>query len=247
MVLFGATLYDHDRRPSPPTMQSQLRLLAFVTLFLGCATGSGEPEDPIDEEDAGGVVERDEPVALKVDAPPVDPGPSCPAPALACGGGCVDTRVSQAHCGGCGRACGFGETCAAGACQSACAPPRTTCGSACVDRSTDVTHCGACGNRCATGQSCVAGACRSPTPATTVGLACSPRVPTCGDLLWCMDWPGGYCTDYCFSDSHCGPDGLCISTGLNGFCGRVCTASSQCRAGYRCYRISDTQGACMPL
>ena len=26
-----------------------------------------------------------------------------------------------------------------------------------------------------------------------------------------------------------------------------CTASSQCRAGYGCYRISATQGACVPL
>jgi hypothetical protein len=40
MVLFGATLHDHDRRPFPPTMQSRLQLLAFVTLFLGCTASS---------------------------------------------------------------------------------------------------------------------------------------------------------------------------------------------------------------
>ena len=35
-----------------------------------------------------------------VDAPPVDTGAACPARTEACGGGCVDTLVSPAHCGG---------------------------------------------------------------------------------------------------------------------------------------------------
>jgi hypothetical protein len=35
-----------------------------------------------------------------------------------CGGSCLDTNTSAAHCGMCGNACNMGETCIAGDCVS---------------------------------------------------------------------------------------------------------------------------------
>jgi len=171
----------------------------------------------------------------------------CAAPRAMCSGACVDRSTDAANCGACGRLCASGQTCTAGVCASVCPAPRAMCGSACVDRSTDAANCGACGVRCLTGQSCTAGVCRSPTPTSGVGQPCS-RASLCGGGLLCrLDWPSGYCTDYCYDDGDCDPGSVCISDGFDDFCARACTASSQCRAGYGCYRISATGGACAPL
>ncbi len=49
---------------------------------------------------------------------------SCTPPLVACGGACVDTQKSAAHCGGCNNACpsaaNADPVCASGACQIAC-------------------------------------------------------------------------------------------------------------------------------
>jgi hypothetical protein len=44
-------------------------------------------------------------------------GPVCEAWRQACGGVCVDVQTDPANCGGCGRACAPGTTCAAGLCS----------------------------------------------------------------------------------------------------------------------------------
>ena len=299
-------------------MISPLRHVLLASLLLGCATGSGAAEQSPDD-DAGSVVVSDQPTAPLVDAPlfpfldhgsvgdagstfvgvrdvpAVDVGSAgCAAPREACGGGCVDTSINPAHCGGCNQPCALGATCAAGLCQSACAAPQTMCGTSCVNRSTDVANCGACGTRCTSAQSCVAGVCRSASTcalpqtmcgtacvdprsdvancgacgtrctttqtcnagvcssatssgAGTVGQACSRSNLCSGALLCRPDWPSGYCTDYCVTDSDCDVGAMCISDGFDDFCARSCTASSQCRTGYGCYRITATQGACVPL
>jgi hypothetical protein len=41
----------------------------------------------------------------------------CRAGLTACSGACVNTQRSNAHCGGCGRPCGAGQTCTDGVCR----------------------------------------------------------------------------------------------------------------------------------
>ncbi|MDP3218525.1 MAG: hypothetical protein Q8S73_30765, partial [Deltaproteobacteria bacterium] len=92
---------------------------------------------------------------------PMDAGVSCPAGQLACGAACVNPMTDGMHCGGCGRACPAGLSCAVGAC--ACPMGQSSCGGRCVDTATDGMHCGACGRACPVGQGCSAGACVCPT------------------------------------------------------------------------------------
>lgn len=73
----------------------------------------------------------------------VDSG-ACAPPTMACGGGCVDTQTSLAHCGRCGNACGAAELCRAGACTAPrdCAEllatrPTTTSGTYLIDHDSD--------------------------------------------------------------------------------------------------------------
>ncbi len=89
--------------------------------------------------------------------------------------GCeVDTRVTVAHCGGCGMACATPNAtpaCAAGACAvRACNDGFADCdrtpGTGCeVDVRTSAANCGACGRACGAGQSCGAGQCQYGTGA----------------------------------------------------------------------------------
>ncbi len=87
--------------------------------------------------------------------------------------GCeVDTRVSAAHCGGCGRACAPAHAtgaCSAGGCSiAACESGWGDCdgvaSNGCeVDLRSSTSHCGMCGNACAAGgtgaSACLAGRC----------------------------------------------------------------------------------------
>ncbi|MEC7519090.1 MAG: hypothetical protein VYE22_04445 [Myxococcota bacterium] len=52
------------------------------------------------------------------DAGETDPdGGGCVAGEMMCGGGCVDTRTSNAHCGACDNACDAEQSCVAGECR----------------------------------------------------------------------------------------------------------------------------------
>jgi len=69
-----------------------------------------------------------------------------------CGDGVVvDLATDAGNCGTCGRRCGDGNACVAGACQ-------TLCGGELVDVSSDAENCGSCGTVCASGL-CSAGFC----------------------------------------------------------------------------------------
>ncbi|MDB4930779.1 MAG: Tryptophan synthase alpha chain [Myxococcaceae bacterium] len=131
---------------------------------------AGEPEDvPVAPEDVpvapvdvgGGPVDvGGGPVDVGFDTGPADTGPRCAAPLSECGAGpCVDTRITAAHCGGCGRTCATGQSCVAGVCTLVCTAPTVACGGACVNTQTDAAHCGSCPRACATGARCLAGAC----------------------------------------------------------------------------------------
>lgn len=52
--------------------------------------------------------------------------PSCTSPEVLCDGACVNPSTNAKHCGGCGVDCGFGRTCAAGACTPPWAPVSAT-------------------------------------------------------------------------------------------------------------------------
>ena len=105
------------------------------------------------------------------DAPATEVGVDAPASDLAtgdaacsaglslCGGVCVDTNSTTAHCGACGMACGGGKICSGGACV--CDPGQRDCGGTCVDVNTDATHCGTCTTACTAGQVCSVGICQA--------------------------------------------------------------------------------------
>ena len=94
--------------------------------------------------------------------------------------GCeVDTRASDLHCGGCGRACAPGTRCEMGTCRVVCDAPRTLCTGACVDTQSDAAHCGMCGRACATGERCVGGVCVAPLPTSCAVIL--RRDPTARD------------------------------------------------------------------
>jgi hypothetical protein len=78
---------------------------------------------------------------------------ACPAGQERCGGdeawpACVDTTVSNEHCGACENSCSNLETCRGGACRCADLPGVVSCDGLCVDTRTTLEHCGACGHRC---------------------------------------------------------------------------------------------------
>jgi hypothetical protein len=102
--------------------------------------------------------------------------------------GCeVDTRTSNAHCGGCGMACanvGGAVACTAGACAvTRCDAGRADCNGngrdGCeVTLASDAAHCGACGNACPSVEArrlCTAGSC-APTSCRAV-LQATPGLP----------------------------------------------------------------------
>ncbi len=135
---------------------------------------------------------------------------SCGANFADCNGsvvdGCeVDTRASNAHCGGCGNACAPGTTCVNGGC--ACNEGTTNCAGICSDLRTNPSHCGACGNVCPSGTTCSAGVC--------IG-------GTCGALTNC----GGTCVDTRTSLAHCGGCGLSCATSGSSTASIACLSSA---------------------
>ncbi len=93
---------------------------------------------------------------------------------------CVDASRDRANCGGCGKACGAGQSCIQGVCSGGnnpCSGGQTRCNGACVDTSANARHCGACGQACSSGQGCSRGVCSS-TPVLAQwgdGLLHEPR------------------------------------------------------------------------
>lgn len=70
------------------------------------------------------------------------------------------------------------------------------------------------------------------------GTECSTAA-ACGEARACIaEFPGGYCSELC-ATAPCDPGGLCDAT--LGVCLATCTAESDCRAEYMCWR-----GACRP-
>jgi hypothetical protein len=161
--------------------------------------------------------------------------------------GCESKSDSDArNCGGCGKVCDEGASCASGTCTvGACAAPKTGCSGACVDTSTDPTNCGSCGNLCP-GTACVGGACStSPcaSPSKVCGGVCvdvksDPK--NCGDCgIVCG--PFDACSfGLCTGSPSCAPPRItcgtaCVDPSFDpsncGGCGKVCPAGSTCSGG----------------
>jgi hypothetical protein len=128
----------------------------------------------------------------------------------------VDTTTDPRNCGGCGRACGEGQLCAAGTCT--CVSGLHTCGSSetCVDLQSSGEHCGTCGASCTAEQSCVAGACKCiGAGLSTCGNECRN---TANDPMSC-----GMCGHACAANGVC-VSGTCKCTSANpDLCDAVCT------------------------
>jgi len=96
----------------------------------------------------------------------------CPIGETDCGGVCVDTRTSVAHCGGCESPCpdavGGAPRCEAGRCADPCPGEPIACGGRCTDVVANNDHCGECDLVCPSAQGgqalCGAGECQSPCP-----------------------------------------------------------------------------------
>ncbi len=107
-------------------------------------------------------------------------GPTLPCPTgqAACGSRCVNLQSDAANCGVCGRACGAGQTCSAGACG--CPSGQMLCGGACVDVLASATHCGMCGRTCVGGEWCMAGSCGGgPRYVRSTPVTMPPFVSAC--------------------------------------------------------------------
>lgn len=162
------------------------------------------------------------------------PGETC------CAGECQNLQSDPAHCGECGRACGYAtETpangvaaCANGLCSVVCDEGFASCDgtyyTGCeVDLRSNYDHCGACGNNCEypnAGSICEHGTCR-------IGACADRRI---GDFVWanCDGDPGTVCeTDIMNDSAHCGG------------CHQACTGGDVCFSGH-CERPCEDGGPC---
>ncbi len=145
------------------------------------------------------------PLLLLALAAGCDKEKTCSSDLALCDGQCTSTATDPANCGGCGRACGAGESCDGGRCFC---PWPTTCGDACVDVESDPAHCGACDSACAGGLLCTA----SDGGSTSCASACAGT----GQIAC-----GRACVNLQTHRQNCGA------------CGRSCGSNERCTAG-RC-------------
>ena len=128
--------------------------------------------------------------------------------------GCeANLLTSGTNCGVCGRTCGSGQVCGAGACMAICPTGSTLCSGVCVNTQADNNNCGACGQRCVAGANataaCTTGRC---------GITCNPGFADCN----------GNPVDGCEVNTQ-------TTVGNCGRCGNVCpsgaNSTATCAAG----------------
>ena len=127
---------------------------------------------------------------------------------IECDARCVDSLGDNAHCGGCGNACGNNEQCIDGQCRTCPNAREQFCplhweGFACVNVQTDQSNCGECGHWCnGLGYECISGSC-----------VCKPDTDRC--VLEGVE----LCTDLLRDEDNCG------------MCGSRCAEGEDCANG----------------
>ena len=122
-----------------------------------------------------------------------------------CDGTCVDPETDARHCGACNNACGDGEVCHDGSCETSCPGDQTVCDGGCFDLDLSPRHCGSCGTECDDGQVCSAGSCE-----TSCGSGLTECDNQCLDLQTDPNHCGG-CGEACPPSFGC-TGGSCVAT-----------------------------------
>jgi hypothetical protein len=125
--------------------------------------------------------------------------------------GCeVNLSNTDAHCGGCFKACLTTETCVASKCE--CKSGSAKCGTSCVNLTADDANCGVCGKVCAGTETCKSSICECKTGLSRCSTAC---VDTNTDSTNC-----GACGTTCAAGSTCNAGKCCPTGQIN--CGGTC-------------------------
>jgi hypothetical protein len=132
----------------------------------------------------------------------------------------------------CVPACGTGQACNNGQCESVCAAGQTVCKSGCSDLSTDPKNCGVCEKNCQLNEYCSKGLCVT---------ACGQGETKCGQSCVNLGTDRancGVCGTVCAGAEECA-GGICKCTGANRVCDGTCqnltNNRSHCGAcGNRC-------------
>jgi|GEM_PF-467101 len=137
--------------------------------------------------------------------------------------GCeANLATSASHCGACGRACGSGFFCAAGACTRDCGA-LANCSNVCVDLQTDGSNCGACARACTYANA--VGVCRAA--ACSLG-ACNAGFGNCD-----ANAANGCETSTTSAVAHCGGCGMaCAPANATPACTAGLCGVASCNAGF---------------
>ena len=142
----------------------------------------------------------------------------CPDGQILCGDRCSDTNTDPLNCGSCGEACGGGEVCNMGGCDTSCGADLTDCNGSCRDLTTDPNNCGTCGTACAMGEVCADSSCSFNCPATQTA---------CGGLCVTLDNDRNNCGA---CGNACGADEVCNASNCERFCpSGLLECDGQCR------------------
>ena len=147
----------------------------------------------------------------------VSPKPTiCSDGYIVCNGECVNTRLDDNNCGGCGVRCTGNSHCQnAGVCS--CNKFELLFNGTCIRTAWDTDNCGACGNKCNDGMMCDNGTC-----STSCATSETPGTTKCN----------GACVDITWDPDHCGS---CYrSCSGNNIVARECAFDcvGQCVSGY---------------
>jgi len=189
----------------------------------------------------------------------------CLAEYETCEGACTDTMTNPLHCGECGNACGLGESCIDGVCDTVCDSGSTNCGGVCVDTDTSSAHCGECDSACPAGEVCTGGTCEVVCGGSTDTLCGDACIDLTRNPLHCgvcdnacaagEVCSGGTCTLSCggSTPTRCGD--ACVDTDTNplhcGACDSACASGEVCDSGscvLHCSTgLTDCTGSCLDL
>ena len=103
----------------------------------------------------------------------------------------------------------------------------------------------------------LAAACGNGEGGPAIGDPCTSSKQHCtsSPKAACIaNWPAGYCTESpCEMPNTCRGGSSCVSgnefqmSELAFFCLKTCTSTTDCRDGYRCYRVSTGEHVCTPI